>query len=261
MKIDLNAPAFGKGAQSPTESGDEVVPAVEPVVEPAKIEPEVTTTVVESDEDTKVPYSRFKKFHDAAKVAEEERDYWKQQAELLKEGQHTTTTTVTDDLPSQWVKLYGDSDASKEAWEVQKQLNAQILEQARQEARESLRDERTAELEREEGNLNRIDEGFDELTDIVGRKLSEAEQSAVLDIIDDYTPKDRNGDYAGEILPFDKAWEIYELKNQVSKVARNTSRDNVAALTGGTTKGDSSVKAEQEKNWNPFDWNAYKNRI
>ncbi|MDR3642873.1 MAG: hypothetical protein P4L74_04575 [Candidatus Doudnabacteria bacterium] len=70
------------------------------------------------------------------------------------------------------------------------------------------------EDQRIEGNIGIIDEQFLELEEIVGRELTEEEQSAILDIVDEYTPKDKDGNYLCSLLPFDYAWEIYEVKNR-----------------------------------------------
>lgn len=255
-KYDLNAPAFGEGAQKVTGSDEEVTKVVE-----EEIKPEVVVTEEASAEESKVPYSRFKKFHDAAKEAEAEVAYWKDQAQNHAEPVARPNTLSADEMPAKWVKLYGDSEASQEAWQVQQQLNAEILANARQEALEAVRNERYEEVTRTEQNVEVLDDNFEDLGALVGRDLTDAEQSAVLDIVDDYTPKDRNGNYAGEILPFEKAWEIYELKTQAQRAPKVAARDNVARLSGNQTQGDASNKAEQDKAWNPFDWNSYQKRI
>ena len=123
-KFDLNAPAFGTGAEKVE------VASGETVVEPEKPKEEELAPV----EEQQVPYSRFKKFHDAAKEAEEEAAYWKAKATAIE----NEPVQYNEDLPSQWVKLYGDSDQSKEAWKVQQDLNRQIREDAMKEAREAV---------------------------------------------------------------------------------------------------------------------------
>lgn len=254
MAIDLNAPAFGPNAQKVEDLNKPEQTAEPAVAEPAKVE-EVETPV----EETKVPYSRFKKFHDRALEAEEEAARWRAEAERY--AQTTKVEQPESDMPSYWRELYGDSDASKKAWSIQKQAYAELREETRKEALEAVRNERLAEVERTEQNIEVLDENFEDLQALVGRELTDKEQAAILDIVDDYTPKDREGNYAGALMPFDKAWEIYELKNQASKIARTTQRDNVAGLTGTRRQGEPDVKAEQDKNWNPLDWNAWKKKL
>lgn len=258
MKIDLNAPAFGEGAQKPEAAVVEPEVKVEaPQVVP---EPKVEEPKVEPEGETQVPYSRFKKFHDAAREAQEAADYWKAKAEERLEAP-AAPAPVADDMPPQWVKLYGDSDDSKAAWEIQKNLLAEMREQTRTEALEAVRNQQHEEKERTEQNVERLDDGFEDLAAKVGRDLTEIEQSAILDIVDDYTPKDEDGNYAGDILSFDKAWEIYELKNAATKAPKIQQRNNVAGILGNQSQGEPNNNAEQNKNWNPLDWDAWKRRI
>jgi predicted RNA-binding protein len=70
------------------------------------------------------------------------------------------------------------------------------------------------EDQRIEGNIGIIDEQFLELQEMIGRELTEDEQSEVLDIVDEYTPKDKDGNYLCSLLPFDYAWEIYEVQKR-----------------------------------------------
>lgn len=254
MKIDLNAPAFGQGAQK-VEAAD--AEETKPVEEVKPVVVEETKETLE--EESKVPYSRFKKFHDRALEAEREAAEWREKAQSYHD--EPVKQVASDDLPPQWVKLYGDTDASKEAWQIQKQLNADMLADARREALEAVRNERFEASAKVEANIEHLDESFEDLSALVGRDLTEAEQSAVLDIVDEFTPKDRNGDYAGEILPFEKAWDIYELKMAATKAPKVQSRNSVASLLGNKTQSESVSQEEQHKNWNPLDWNAYKKRI
>lgn len=247
-KIDLNAPAFGAGAQKIEET---------PVETEVKTEVEPKETEETSEEESKVPYSRFKKFHDEAIELRREAAEWRAKAENYKPEREVSNT----ELPEFWKELYGDSEASKKAWKIQSEQNETLKAEARKEAIEAVRNERYEEAQRTEQNVETIDNNFEDLSAFVGRDLSEKEQSAILDIVDDYTPKDRDGNYAGELMSFDKAWEIYELRNQSAKSAKTKSRDQVASLNGSQSQGDPNATAEQNKNWNPLDWDAWKRRI
>jgi len=61
-------------------------------------------------------------------------------------------------------------------------------------------------------NEETIDNRLKILSDYVGRKLTINEEEAVLTIVDRYTPKDKDGDYLFDLLPFNYAWQIYETK-------------------------------------------------
>jgi hypothetical protein len=72
-----------------------------------------------------------------------------------------------------------------------------------------------AQEKQEKENVEIIDERLRYLgTLVVGKDLTEEEQMAILDIVDEYTPKDKDGNYLCSLLPFDYAWEIYQIKNK-----------------------------------------------
>jgi|GEM_PF-2638718 len=53
-----------------------------------------------------------------------------------------------------------------------------------------------------------------ELEDSIGRNLSEVEQMGILDVVDELTPKDKKGDYLYELIPFEYAWDVYQIKRK-----------------------------------------------
>lgn len=253
-KIDLNAPAFGQGAQKLTDLEDK--PETPAVVEEPKVEEEEVPAPEAVAEETPVPYSRFKKFHDEAKQLRDEVAALRQQVESVE----PTAPTAELELPEFWKELYGDSEASQKAWKIQSEQNEALIQKARQEAIEAVRNERYEEAQQTEANIETIDSNLESLSDSLGRELTEKEQSAVLDIVDAYTPKDEDGNYAGPLLPFDKAWEIHELKTQAGKAPIQASKNNVASLSGSQTQGEPSIN-EKDSNFNPLDWGAWKKRL
>ena len=76
-----------------------------------------------------------------------------------------------------------------------------------------LEERRIIQKKQLEENLATIDERFAELAELVGRMLTDEEGSAILDIVDELTPKKPDGNYLCALLPFDYAWEVYETKN------------------------------------------------
>ncbi len=268
-KVDLNKPAFGPGAQSLAELLDDASKTKETSEEETKQEVKEDTVVKdeekeESVEETKVPYSRFKNVNQARRDAEAEADKWRARATELEESRatrRTDTEEIDGEMPSYWKELYGDSEASEKAWKIQQRREQEIEQRAYDAGQRGAQELKQVETARVNENLSVIDSNFEDLSTFVGRDLTEKEQSAILDIVDDYTAKDEDGNYLGAVMPFEKAWEVYELKNSKSKVATRQSRDTVAALTGANTQGEPSAQVEKDKNWNPLDWNAWKKRV
>lgn len=253
-KIDLNAPAFGDGAQKVSDLAAVVEPAEEVVTEPAVEEVPET-----SEEESKVPYSRFKKFHDEAKQYEREALEWKAKAEALAQATPPKEENQTE-LPSYWVKLYGDSPEAVEAWKIQSQENERLKQEAREEALKAVQESRQQEDIQIKQNLEVIDDKLETLSAYIGRDLTSKEESALLDVVDEYTPKDDDGNYLGDTISFEKAWEILQLKQAAAKAPKRQARDEVAALSSNPTQGTPDAD-EKNKAFNPLDWNAYQKRI
>lgn len=265
MEVDLSKPAWGPGSQK---ISDITAPAEVNTVASQAEEVKVATAVPDTEtsveapetEEQRVPYSRFKKFRDMALEAQQEVAEWRQKAESLNARQ-PERVSETGDTPSWWSELYGESDAATKAWKIQESANQRLIDEARSQAIEAVHGERQQETARVRENEEVIDKNLDALQDYAGHQLSEREQSAILDIVDEYTPKDDDGNYLGATIPFEKAWDIYELQQAASKAPRVQSRDRVAALSGSQTQGEPSADAQKNENWNPLDWSAYKKRL
>lgn len=259
-KIDLNAPAFGEKAQKledVIETPKE--PVVETVVEtPVEVKKE---EVVEepSVEESKVPYSRFKKFHDEAKRFHEEAEMWKAKAEAIEPVRTASEEVKPDDI---WLKLYGDTPESREAYKLQQQREEALEQRFRDKALEAVRNEKYEEVQRTEKNLETLDDHLEQVSAVAGRDLTAKEESKILDIIDEYTPKGEGGTYAGAMLSPDKAWRIYELETQAALAPKRQSRDQVASLSNAQPQGESqAVKDERNKNFVPGNWSSWRDRL
>lgn len=266
-KVDLNAPAFGDKAQKvedlePTQEAPAEEAAAEPEEKVEKGEEEEKAEGESEEEPARVKYSRFKNVHTRAVDAETRADKAEREAEELRVRLDNLKPADEDrsEVPAYWEKLYGDSPEAKEAWRLQRQHDEVLKRETREEAVRAYREEREQEVSRTQENLAQIDTQFEALSDFVGRDLTDKEQSTILDIVDEYTPKDKEGNYLGAVIPFEKAWEIHELKTQAAKAPKQKSRDAVASLSSAPTQGETSI-TEKDKNFNPLDWNAWRKRI
>lgn len=262
----LNAPAFGEGSQNELgEHTSEKVPTEESL--PKREEKRTADPIpAEDDGEQKVPYSRFKKNLDARmeaeRMAEDAEDRYQR---LLNDREQERTRNVSQEtsdsnevkLPKVWVRLYGDSEASRDAYAYELQRQADV----EQRIIETVRNERESEIRIVNENENVIDSRIEDLSAQLGRDLSEKEEVALLDIVDEYTPKDREGNYAGDTIPFGKAWEIYEMKQAQQGSSSRRARSTAASLTSSRTEGEPGGSQKNDKDFDPRDWNAYKRRI
>lgn len=262
---DLNKPAFGPGAEVPNQSEEEV-PKTQPET-PTEVEEEKSEEKEpdpEESEEGKVKYSRFKKFHDRALEAEKDAAYWRGVAEANQNTQIKIQEEATS-VPDSWVELYGDNELAQKAWKVQQRAQEELEERVEKRALEAIRNAQQQEATKAQENVEVLDSQMETLSEKLDRELTAKEQSAILDIVDEYTPKDSNGNYIeNAMISFEKAWEIYELKQQVAEAPKKASRNAVASLTASKSQGEPGDISEKDKNFNPS-WgsldHAIRNRL
>ena len=258
--VDLDQPAFtSEGVtENPTadapqaKSGEEGKPTsggepVAPVVE------------------QQVPYSRFSETVKARREAEERAKEAEERYQLLlqqrEENERNQPQSAPSDLPSWWVKMYGDNENSREAYKYELERQQLVKSEARREALEAVRQERSQESEILSRNEQTIDNRLADLSYGLGRDLSEQEEAAILDIVDEFTPKDEQGRYSGDLIPMNKAWEILQYRVSQHSQRQQESRKTPTELTSARTQGEPNDKAKNDKDFNPRDWNAYKRRL
>jgi hypothetical protein len=247
-KIDLNAPAFGEKAVKL----DEVTSAI-----PAEASQAEEGT---SQEEQRVPYSRFETVRERAEQAERDAQEARERVMEL-ESRPTRTydqSPYEDAIKSRIIKLYGDNDTSKEIIEIELNRQREIEEQAEQAALRAVRAERENEVSAIRQNEGIIDSRLESLSDYLGRDLTAKEEDALLDVVDEFTPKNSDGTYAGETISFDKAWEILETRGQVKATQTSRSREVPTFLSGNRTEGEPAVNTQGE--WKRG-WNNYQDRF
>lgn len=215
-------------------------PQAETPVEPV-VAPSVVPTVVE--EEQRVPYSRFKK-----KV--EEVDTLSERLNALEERLKNPPKTETkSDMPEEWVELYGDSDIARKAWSVQQKREDAIRKEVIKESLESIKREQQEQQKREQENEQQVDEYLSSLSTAFGKKLTKAQEEALLTIVDEFSPTNSDGTYAS-LLPVERALEIYELRNAKKGAPVIKARTAVADLAGGKSDNESpDDSAPYKRGW------------
>ncbi len=229
-------------------------PAVESAPEPEiKVEESTATenTVEPEVEEAKVPKSRFLTMH--SRAVEAEKKLREIEAERSYQPESTKEAEIAE-LPDHWVEMFGDSDASKRAYIAEQERLNTIEEKAaerayqRLEGREKEEEARTAEI------VSSFDQAFDELEIIQDRTFTDDEQVAILDIVEQYSPKDKDGKLLRDfLLPLDKAYEIYSVRTEAKTAEKKAARSQVASLTGARSEGSPSG-AGSSAAWQPGQW-------
>ena len=149
--------------------------------------------------------------------------------------------------------MYGSEEKSKQGYEVwaaaQQDREQELIDKALKtiQARET---QDSVAVKKEEENIDVEFDSFEEDSNI---SLTAKDKVELLNIVDEFTPKDDEGNYLGATIPLEKAYEILELKRSVPS-AQTQQRKQLAGITGGGRSG-------QQKSTNQFrpgDWGGWR---
>jgi len=263
MDIEITGRGFEKASDKLSQEQlnrtiDEVVvePSTESVPEPV-IEPAPVVAPAEPEED-KVPKSRF------LTVSQRAIDAEKRLREL--EAERAVQTEVKpsyddEDLKKFYVETFGETEIAEKLYQNELQRLTSIEEKAAERAFE-----RFSKLSEEQESVinervSSFDRAFEELAIQEGKTdFTDDEQVAMLDIIENYSPKDKDGRLIGEyLLPLDKAYEIYKVQTDPITQAKRTERNQVASLTGARSEGTPTGNSDAD--WKPGQGRRWWNKV
>lgn len=237
------------------ETSSESVP--EPVIEP--VSPEQTEEApAEPVDEEKVPKSRFLTMHQRAIEAEKlNREY-----EAEKANASEPVAPVTDDasLRDFYVKTFGDTPEAEALYQNELARLTSIEEKAAERAFERFSKMGQEQEQVIQQRVESFDRAFEELGVVEGKDFTDEEQVAMLDIVEEYSPKDKAGNLIGDfLLPLDRAYEIYKLKADPLVKAKKTERNAVASLAGARSEGTPSGSSDAD--WQPGQDRRWWNKV
>lgn len=159
---------------------------------------------------------RFKKLIEEREELAEKLSELEQFRKDVEAGRYTQSNK--EEIPSEWTEMFGDN--SEKAWNINKQLLEKQFNLLENKLREELSKEKQQEELETQKWENHIQEQLENLEEIKGIDLTSNSAQArklrsdLREIIEDYSPGDN-------WIPFEKAYEIYELKK--GKPAASTS--------------------------------------
>ena len=203
----------------------------------------------ESEEDNRIPYSRFKRKEEELEERDSIIKSLEERLSSLETAREESKPLEELEVPKEWVELYGDSDVSKRAYKIQLQREEQLQENAVIKAIKRIKEESKQEEQQQEENESIIEDNLSSLRKTFGNKISKAVEEEVLTIVDEFSPTGKDGKYVS-LFPFDKAYEIYELRNSKASVKTKQAREKVADLTGGNSEGEpTSSGSDFKRGW------------
>jgi len=232
----------------------------EEVEEEAKVEEKVSVSTekdaVEPEETGRIPYSRFEKVNEA-KIRAEERLAVLEEQLAKKNSNDSDSTEITPD--DDWIELWGDNEDSRRAYLVDQRRKEKERIETTNRILEEIDTRQTTKQKELQENLNYIDDNIAQFEETLGRKLTEAEESAILDIQDEWTPKDDKGNYIAPLLSAEKAFEVYNLRQTTATAKKSLARKRVVSITGSSTDGESESSSSAD--YDPSAWGSWRKAL
>lgn len=195
------------------------------------------TVVVEDDTEQKIPYSRFKKKMDELNETNSKMQMLEDRLKELETARIESQSDEDITPDAEWTKLYGNSDVAKEAYKIQIKRDEAIAERAVKQAIDRIRESQIEETTRLSENEEKIDDNLSQLQTKLGKKLSSKQEEDILSIVDEFSPTGQDGKYVS-LFPFDKAYEIYEMRQAKKGAPIRQAREAVADLTSNNSSGE-----------------------
>lgn len=252
-KVNLDAPSIPDDEESDVVEEQEESAATSEATESeeeseAKAEDDSEDTDVEQDV-PRVPYSRFETINERRIQAEEQLRILREQQE--KEQLSRAAQTDEAGIPGYWKELYGDSEASVKAYKLRQQELAEERKQLHESLREEIRREQMESEKAVEETVQSWQDQFEAVSAKSKRSFTESQRSAILDVIDELSPKDKDGKYIVDPIDYlPKAIELYDLRQEKANAKRSESKRKTASLTSARSEGQST---DSKGSWNG-DW-------
>ncbi len=250
-EFDGNAPAFGKDTAEKSDSKSAFTQFTEDIV---KVVPPTTQEAEPTPQGDKVADDEKKADRKFRKEFFQEKQRREVLEQRLADLEKPVKESVKSSEPPRWWKdLYGENEASKKGFEVWSEQEEARQQEVIDKALKTIQARETQEsvaVKKEEEN---IDVEFDSFEEDSGLNLTAKDKVELLNIVDEFTPKDDDGNYLGATIPLDKAYEILEMKRSIPS-AQTQQRKQLAGITGGGRSG-------QQKSTNQFrpgDWGGWR---
>ena len=227
----------------PETNETETDPSQEGETEEAKETEEVSEVESENTPEVeRVPYSRFKKVKDDA-------DALKSQVEALEQFktqfEQNAQTSASVTLPPEFQAIYGNDDAAVAEYHRQQR----VLEERDSLLLQKFEQKRADDVKKQKDLEDSMVEDINSRLAGLREKGLKFKKNELLEVVNEYTPKDKNGNFLGEFIDFEKAHEILELrKSSVTPSKKSIARKDVAAAasTGTPSTNDG---APQQISW------------
>lgn len=160
------------------------------------------------------------------------------------------------EVPSEWLRIYGDTPESRTAWKLNKGIFEGIAEKAKKDAIAEIESKRAEEVRKAKEFESFIDselEGIEDEFNVDVTSDAPAARKArreLLELVESLSPKDKDGNLAG-YADFQETWKLYQAQRKEQKPDASKNKE-LAART--VEKSSDSQPVEKKRTPGFFGW-------
>lgn len=153
----------------------------------------------------------------------------------------------TGDVDPRWVRMYGDTPESREAWKLQQEILSDYKVQAKEEALQEVRQSQIESTRQQKEYESFIDSELEAIEDEYNVDMTSDAPAArkarreFLEMVHQASPKDEDGTITA-YADFDSVWEFYQLKQSKKDKGSNDVQKNISSRTMSKNSGSTTTE-------------------
>ncbi len=143
------------------------------------------------------------------------------------------------EMPDWWKEAFGTDDASKAAFKKQVEYQNKVYEDLESRVVSRIESQAQDRVRREAEEVAKWETVIDTEVNTLREKGYQFDRNELLKVVEDYS-KDAQGNFTGVLFPFEKAYEILQLKKTMPTPTATARKTAAAQSVAGTKTGSPS---------------------
>lgn len=181
------------------------------------------------------------------RLDEKERDLIAREARIETLTEMSKFNSETQDVDSRFLRIYGDSPETREAWKLQQDMFNEVKTKAKEEALSEIVESQRQSAREQKELESFIDSQLEAIEDEYNVDLTSNTREAhrvrteFLGMIEKASPKNADGDIA-DYADFGSVWEFYQSKQSKDKVSTDRQREISSRSMSKSNSGSTTTE-------------------
>lgn len=193
---------------------------------------------------------RHRRLEEALQKERESNIALNERIKVLSEQERFVKETSQGEVDDRFLRIYGDTPETRQAWKLQQDLIAEYAARAKEEAIQEIENRNLETRKQQKEFEDFIDNELESIEDQFNVDITSDAPAArkarreFLEVVQQLSPKDEDGTVTG-YADFNAAWEMYQLKREREKSPASVNRQKEIASRTMKTGGGSAPAEKQ----------------